>query len=82
MVVGTWKAFFNDACFGRGEDLDWPRLRRLEASGEGGGEGEAAREADEIMARTDGWTYKISAYAASNIAKRMENLVEDTKPKS
>ncbi len=57
---------------------------RIEASGEsgGGGDGEAAKEADEIMARTGGWTYKISAYAASNIAKRMENLVEDTKPKS
>ncbi len=57
---------------------------RIEASGEGGGggDGKAAKEADEIMARTGGWTYKISAYAASNIAKRMENLVEDTKPKS
>ena len=51
---------------------------RLEASGDG----EAAKEADEIIARTGGWTYKISAYAASNIAKRLENLVEDAKPKS
>ena len=51
---------------------------RLEASGEG----EAAKEADEIIARTGGWTYKISPYAASNIAKRLENLVEDAKPKA
>ena len=51
---------------------------RLEASGDG----EAAKEADEIIARTGGWTYKISSYAASNIAKRLENLVEDAKPKS
>jgi len=55
---------------------------RLEATGEAGGDGEAAREADGIIARTGGWIYKISAYAASNLAKRMENLVEDTKPKS
>ena len=51
---------------------------RLEASEDG----EAAKEADKIIARTGGWTYKISAYAASNIAKRLENLVEDAKPKS
>lgn len=55
---------------------------RLEATAEAGGDGEAAREADEIMARTGGWIYKISAYAASNIARRMENLVEDVKPPS
>ena len=55
---------------------------RIEATGEAGGDGKAAREANEIMTRTGGWTYKISAYAASNIARRMENLVEDVKPKS
>ncbi len=55
---------------------------RLEVTGEAGGDGEASKEANEIIARTGGWTYKISAYAASNIAKRMENLVEDVKPKS
>ena len=54
---------------------------RIEATAENAG-GEAAREAEEIIARTGGWIYKISAYAASNIARRMENLVEDVKPKS
>lgn len=51
---------------------------RIEATGEG----DAAKEAGEIIARTSGWTYKISAYAASNIAKRIETLVEDVKPPS
>ena len=46
---------------------------RLEAAGEG---------ADGITARTQGWVYKISDYAASNLTKRLADLVEDEKPKS
>jgi len=46
---------------------------RLKAAGEG---------ADEITARTKGWVYKISDYAASNMTKRLKDLTEDAKPKS
>jgi hypothetical protein len=38
-----------------------------------------ADEAKEIIARTGGWTYQISDYAASNLSKRYQNLVEDKK---
>ncbi|MGH6660272.1 MAG: DUF4340 domain-containing protein [Rhodospirillales bacterium] len=38
-----------------------------------------ADEAKEILARTGGWTYQISDYAASNLTKRYQNLVEDKK---
>ncbi len=43
---------------------------RLEATGEG---------AEKITARTKGWIYKISDYAASNLTKRLADLVEDVK---
>ena len=43
---------------------------RLEATGEA---------ADGITARTKGWIYKISDYAASNLTKRLADLVEDVK---
>ena len=43
---------------------------RLEATGEG---------ADGITARTRGWVYKISDYAASNLTKRLADLIEDVK---
>jgi hypothetical protein len=38
-----------------------------------------ADEAKEIIARSGGWTYQISEYAASNLSKRFKNLVEDKK---
>jgi len=38
-----------------------------------------ADEAKEIVARTAGWTYRVSDYAASNLNKRYKNLVEDKK---
>ena len=42
----------------------------------------AAEEAKKIAERINGWVYRISDYAASNLTKRMQNLVEDTKAKS
>lgn len=51
---------------------------RLEATGENG----AAKEARDINARTAGWVYGISEYSASNLMKRLGDLVEDEKPKS
>ena len=51
---------------------------RLEAVGEN----EAAKEAQDINARTAGWVYGISEYSASNLMKRLGDLVEDEKPKS
>lgn len=43
---------------------------RLEATGEA---------ADAITARTAGWAYKISDFAASNLTKRLKDLIEDAK---
>ena len=43
---------------------------RLEATGD---------KSEEITARTKGWVYKISDYAASNLTKRLNDLVEDAK---
>ena len=42
----------------------------------------AAEEAKKIAERINGWVYRISDYAASNLTKRMQNLVEDKKAKS
>lgn len=56
---------------------------RLEATADAGakaGDGKsAADEAKAIAARTGGWTYRLSEYAASNLTKRFKNLVEDAK---
>jgi len=41
--------------------------------------GEAA---EDITARTKGWIYKISDYAAATLTKRHKDLVEDATPKS
>lgn len=35
-----------------------------------------------IMARTGGWIYRISNYAASKLTKKLDELLEDEKPKS
>lgn len=66
------------------DDLTWIRL---EASAEEGlpppKEGKsAAEEARELKARTGGWIYAISDYAASNLTKRIADLVGDAKPGS
>ena len=41
--------------------------------------GDASIKADAITARTKGWAFKISDYAASNLTMRFKNLVEDAK---
>lgn len=46
---------------------------RIEASG---------KEAEAITARTAGWVYRIPNYAGANLTKRLEDLIEDEKPKS
>ena len=49
---------------------------KVEASGTAG---EAAEKAAAITARTKGWTYRISEYAASELTRRFKDLVEDAK---
>ncbi|MDA1090365.1 MAG: DUF4340 domain-containing protein [Proteobacteria bacterium] len=49
---------------------------KIKASGTAG---EATKKANAITARTKGWAYKISDYAASNLTKRFKDLVEDAK---
>ncbi|HJO74753.1 MAG TPA: DUF4340 domain-containing protein [Rhodospirillales bacterium] len=49
---------------------------KVQASGTAG---EATEKAAAITARTKGWAYQISEYAASNLTKRFKDLVEDAK---
>lgn len=60
-------------------DMHWIRL---DVSAEQVAEAAAAEEARKITARTQGWVYGISNFAASNLMKRLNGLVEDAKPKS
>ncbi|MCH7865614.1 MAG: DUF4340 domain-containing protein [Proteobacteria bacterium] len=46
---------------------------RIEASG---------KEAEAITARTAGWVYRIPIDKGANLTKRLEDLIEDAKPKS
>ena len=60
---------------------------RLEASAEDGAppakDGKtAAQQAQDLTARTAGWVYRIPDYAGAGLTKRLEDLIEDAKPKS
>ncbi len=54
----------------------------VDASTGGGAEKNAVDKAGAIMNRTGGWVYQISNYAASNLAIKLDELLEDEKPKS
>jgi len=58
--------------------IDGNTWMTLDASGDATGSGKASA----IMARTGGWVYQISNYAASNLTKKPGELLEDIKPKS
>ncbi len=60
-------------------DKNWIRL---DVSAEQAAEAGTAEEAQDIMARTSGWVYGISDYAASNLMKHLNDLAWDDKPKS
>ncbi len=60
-------------------DKNWIRL---DVSAEQAAEDGAQEEARGIMARTSGWVYGISDYAASNLMKHLDGLTWDLKPKS
>ncbi len=60
---------------------------RLEASAENGAppakDGKtAAQQAQDLTARTAGWVYRIPDDAGADLTKRLEDLIEDAKPKS
>ncbi len=42
----------------------------------------AAQQAQDLTARTAGWVYRIPDYAGAGLTKRLEDLIEDAKPKS
>lgn len=55
---------------------------RIDAKVRKGAAGDVVKEAQEITKRTGDWAYRISDYAASNLRKTLDDLVEDAKPKS
>lgn len=64
----------------RRDGKHWIRLDASAAADAKTADGRSvADEARAINARTSGWTYRITDYDASNLAKRYENLLEDKK---
>jgi len=60
----------------------WMRIAAEAAPEASGGDAKAAEQARAVTARTADWVYRITDYAASNLGKRLEFLIEDAKPPS
>ncbi|NQU60304.1 MAG: DUF4340 domain-containing protein [Rhodospirillales bacterium] len=61
---------------------DGPYWMRIDAKVRKGATGDVVKETREITDRTGAWFYRISDFAASNLRKTLDALVEDAKPKS